>query len=209
MAFIPVANAAKVACLFTQYGQKLVNTLWFIKSGGWSATDLTDLAIAINSWVTAEIIPLTASSCSFIGSTAVDMSSAGQEGVEIDEGTPVPGTGGSPGLPSNVTAALKFLTGLTGRSNRGRNFLVGIPAQATTGDLVNSASSAEWVAAYNALADYLVDLGADHVVASLYSGVDSAGKPIPRSAGVVHSVTAYAMDLALDSMRRRLIGRGE
>ena len=209
MAFIPVANTAKVALLFQQYGQKLVQTLWFTKGSDWSATDLNDLATAVNSWVVTEFMPLLVNNVTFMGSTATDMSSAGAEGVELLEGTPVAGSGGSQGLPSNVTAAIKFLTGLTGRSNRGRNFIVGIPREATTGDNINGASAAEFVTAYEALATYLTGITADHAVVSLYSGVDSNGKPIPRSAGVVHAVTSYAMDLALDSMRRRLIGRGE
>jgi len=209
MAFIPVENTAKVALLFQQYGQKLVQTLWFNKASDWTSEDLNDLATAVNSWVVDELLPLMVNNVSFIGSTAVDMSAAGSEGVELLEGTPVAGSGGSQGLPSNVTAAIKFLTGLTGRSNRGRNFIVGIPREATTGDNINGASAAEFVSAYEALASYLTGLTADHVVASLYSGVDGDGHPIPRSAGVVHAVTSYAMDLALDSMRRRLIGRGE
>jgi hypothetical protein len=61
---------------------------------------------------------------------------------------------------------------------------------------------------YDALGSYLVSTAFDQVIASLYSGVDSAGKPIPRAAGVTTVVVSYAMDIALDAMRRRLEGRG-
>jgi len=38
--------------------------------------------------------------------------------------------------------------------------------------------------------------------------VDSNGHPIPRSAGVTKVITQYAMDNLVDSMRKRLTGRG-
>lgn len=47
------------------------------------------------------------------------------------------------------------------------------------------------------------------VVVSRFSGVDSLGKPIPRSSGVVELVVdAIFVDNIVDSQRRRLPGRG-
>lgn len=208
MAFIPVNNAAKAALKFTAFGQQLVNTLWFIKDGGWTESDLTDLCTALNSWVVGEYAPLMSNDCSYIGSTAVDMSAEGQEGVEVNLSTPEEGGNVVAGLPLNVTAAVKFLTGFTGRSNRGRNYFVGLGENQVTGNTLESAAITAIQGAYDALGSYLLDMGATHVVASLFSGVDSEGKPIPRSAGVTRSVTSYAMDQFADSMRRRLTGRG-
>ncbi len=208
MPFIPVADAAKVACKFTAYGQQFINTLWFTKSGGWTSTDLTDLCTAINSWVVAEYAPLMSNDYSFEGSTAVDMSAEGQEGVEVPLTTPEEGGNVVAGLPGNVTAAIKFLTGFTGRNNRGRNYFVGLGENQVTGNTIESAAVTGIQAAYDALGSYLVGLSADHVVASLYSGVDSNGKPIPRTAGVTKVITQYAMDNLVDSMRKRLTGRG-
>jgi len=208
MPFIPVADTAKAAIKFTVFGQNCVNTLWFKKSGGWDETDLNDLCVALNSWVIAELLPLMTNDLSFTGSSAVDMSAEGQEGVEVPVSPAEEGGNVVAGLPNNVTAAIKFLTGFTGRSNRGRNFFVGLGENQATGNTLAGATQTAIIAAYDALASYLTDLTADHVVASLYSGVDEEGHPIPRVAGVTKVVTQYAMDALLDSMRRRLEGRG-
>lgn len=208
MAFIPVPDAAKAAIKFLQYGQQMVNTLWFKLPGGWTTSDLTDLATALNSWVVAELLPQLSNTVTFLGTEARDMSAAGAEGVDII----VPG--GSPGLnpnapmPSNVTAAIKFGTGLTGRSNRGRNFIPGFASNNILNDRVTSAAQAFFQTAYELLPTYIVGLGAEHVVASLYSGVDGSGNPIPRASGITNAVVSYALNTALDSMRRRLLERG-
>jgi len=208
MPFIPVADAAKVALKFTAYGQQFINTLWFTKSGGWTAEDLIDLCTAVNSWAIAEYVPLMSNEYSYEGSTAVDMSAEGQEGVEVPVVPPEEGGNVVAGLPGNVTAAIKFLTGFTGRSNRGRNYFVGLGENQVTGNTLSDSFTTAIIGAFDALASYLTGLAADHVVASLYSGVDSNGHPIPRSAGVTKVITQYAMDNLVDSMRKRLTGRG-
>lgn len=209
MPFIPVNNAAKAALHFQSFGQQCVNTLWFIKDGGWNETDLNDLCVALNSWVIAELLPLASNDTTFSGTSAVDMSAEGQEGVEVPVSPAEEGGNIVAGLPNNVTAAVKFLTGFTGRSNHGRNYFVGLGENQAVGNTLSDSAQSAILAAYDELGTYLVGLAASHVVASLYSGVDSEGKPIPRVAGVVKTVTQYAMDNLLDSMRRRLTGRGQ
>lgn len=209
MPFVPVPNTAKVAVLWKQFGQKLVSTLWFEKASAWSSTDLVDLATAVNSWVVAEVLPHLSDTLNCEGTEARDMSALGAAGVLVPITPAASGAAGGGGMPTNVTAAIKFLTGLTGRSHRGRNFIPGIAPASISADAITSGSQAVFVAMYNALADYLVDLAATHVVASLYSGIGVDGKPTPRPEGVTTPVITYAMDTALDSMRRRLIGRGD
>jgi len=208
MPFIPVLDAAKVATHYTRFGQQCVNTLWFVKDGGWTSTDLNDLCTAVNSWVVAELMPLASTGTFFNGSSAVDMSAEGQEGVEVPVSPAEEGGNAVQGLPNNVTVAIKFLTGFTGRSNRGRNYFIGLGENQVDGDTLASATDTALLAAFDALGSYLTGLAADHVVASLYSGVDEAGHPIPREAGVTKVITQYAMDNIVDSMRRRLTGRG-
>jgi hypothetical protein len=209
MPFVPVPNTAKVALLFTQFGQKLVSTLWFEKASAWSSADLTTLATAVNSWAVANLLAHMNNSVSYNGCEAVDMSAPGSFGAFVPETPAVVGAGADTPLPSNVTAAVKFLTGLTGRSHRGRNFWVGLGSTSISGDTLVTTAQTSILGAYNALGSYLVGLATSHVVASLYSGIDSLGKPIPRTTGVTTPVVSYAMDTALDSMRRRLIGRGD
>jgi len=208
MPFIPVANTAKVAIKYLLYGQEVINTMWFNKGDDWSGEDLNTLAIAVASWVTDELMPLRTVDMTFTGIEARDMSAEGAEGVDLAITPAVAGGTSVAGLPSGVALSIKFLTGLTGRSNRGRNYLAGLFETEVTGNTVLNTTRDAYIAAFEALASYLTGLTADHVVASLYSGVDTEGHPIPRSAGVVHAVTSYALDTFVDSMRRRLTGRG-
>jgi hypothetical protein len=208
MAFVPVANTAKVALLFTQYGQHLVNTLWFKKASPITSADLTTLCTALNSWVIAEMLPNQGSTVTYNGSEAVDMTTAGGTGVLVPVTSGNTGGIAGGGLPTNVTASVKFLTGLTGRSHRGRNYFIGLTNSGISGDELLSGSVTNILGIYDALGSYLVSTAFDQVIASLYSGVDSTGKPIPRAAGVTTVVVSYAMDIALDAMRRRLEGRG-
>jgi hypothetical protein len=124
--------------------------------------------------------------------------------------TPRAGAAGSGGaLPGNCTFCLTLQTGLAGRSQRGRIYLPGL----STGDLqaapnqslVTSARAAVYVASLNQLIAQISSLGAGHklVVTSFRTG------GAWRAAGV-NSVVLNAgfADLAVDSQRRRLVGRG-
>ena len=48
------------------------------------------------------------------------------------------GTWGSAPSPNNVAVAVKLLTGIIGRSNRGRQFWLGLPLQAASSDVLTS-----------------------------------------------------------------------
>jgi hypothetical protein len=66
------------------------------------------------------------------------------------------------------------------------------------------------VAFYEGLQDVGTVNGASMVVVSRFSGVDSAGKPIPKTNGSVAFITGFGtFDAVLDSQRRRLPGRGQ
>ena len=208
MPFIPVANTARVCVKYRLHGQDVCNIMWFEKGSVWTGTDLNSLCTAINSWVIAEIMPHVSEDMTFVGTEARSMEGVGAPGVELPV---VPGEEGGvlfPALPGNVAVAIKFLTGLTGRSFRGRNYIAGWPEPHVTGNSLDTTHVPTWVGAFEALASYLVGLAANHVVVSLFSGVDSNGDPIPRSSGVTTPVTNYDLDTDVDSMRKRLNGRG-
>jgi len=208
MAFTPVPNTARCCVKYTLFGQQVCNILYFEKGSPWTASELVTLATALNSWVDAEILPLMSADMKFIGTEARSMEAQSAPSVEVAISPPLEGDIANAGLPGNVAVAVKFATGLTGRSFRGRNFIAGWPEQAITGNKILSAPQAALVAAFEALESYIIGLTANHVVASLFSGVDSNGKPIPRTTGVTTEVTQYTADDDVDSMRKRLNGRG-
>lgn len=208
MAFVPVPNTAKACLKWTIDNQLVCNTLWFEKSSGYTPATLNSLGTALNSWVVANMLPAQSHDALYQGCDVVDMSALGAPGVSVPLVPPQMGGSGVHAYPTNVTAAIKFLTGLTGRSFRGRNFFVGLADGQADHDVLLPSAVSSLKAIYDALPSFLVSLAVEHVVASLFSGVTSGGVPIPRTVGVTTPITGYALDPFLDSMRRRLIGRG-
>lgn len=208
MAFTPVPNTARTCIKYTLFGQQVCNIMYFEKGSPWTAGELVTLATALNSWVDGELLPLLSADMKFIGTEARSMEAQSAPSVEVAISPPLEGDVANAGLPGNVALAVKFATGLTGRSFRGRNFIAGWPEQSVTGNKILAAPQAALVAAFDELGTYLIGLSADHVVASLFSGVDGAGKPIPRVTGVTTPVTQYTADDDIDSMRKRLNNRG-
>lgn len=208
MAFIPVANTARVCLKYTLFDQQVCNIMWFEGSDPWDAAALLDLCTQLNSWVVGELQPIRSNSLIFTGSEARDMTTESAPSVEAPLATPVAGTLTGGGTPGNVALAIKFATGLTGRSFRGRNYMAGLDPDQITGNEISTGLRDAYLAAFDELGTYLVSTAAEHVVVSLFSGTDLNGAPIPRAAGVTTPVISYVVDRFVDSMRRRLTGRG-
>src|SRR6476661_7974207 len=84
MAFIPVADTAKVAITMLQRGQRLVNVFHFTKAGGYTTeAEVNDLAGNFaTAWI-ANIAPLQANTVTGLTVTATDLSVDGGAGAEI------------------------------------------------------------------------------------------------------------------------------
>jgi len=106
-------------------------------------------------------------------------------------------------VPGNVAFALKFQTGHTGRSARGRNFISGIPEDAVTGNTITEAYADAYRDAYTSIATALNSGGFPMVVVSRYT------LGAKRTVGLTLPVTVISYtDLNIDSQRNRLAGRG-
>jgi len=134
---------------------------------------------------------------------AKDLTVAG--GAEVDNTVSVGVTGGDPGasMPGNVALAVSFRTGLAGRSNRGRNYIPGVPRPWVAGNTVAGVWAGYLTTAYDSLITELVASEFTWVVVSRFT----AGAV--RALGVTNPIiNSLVTDLAVDSMRRRLQGRG-
>jgi len=219
--FIPVEHTAEAVMKFTRNGQQLRTVLHF-KKGDASEFTSAELAVLGNGMNTAWVAHMrsTHDELTFYnGCTVQSLTAEDAGGVDVPLTADTQGTGvsGTP-LPNNVTAAIKKLTGLRGRSFRGRIYHIGIASGylADVGHLSAGTVTAylnQWelfFAEIHALAGAFV-----HVVVSRYSGVENVivggrykRQAIPRDAGVATPVTSLQMDATLDSQRRRLPGRG-
>lgn len=101
-------------------------------------------------------------------------------------------------LPNNVTVAIAWRTGRTGRSYRGRTFHLGLCVNQITGNTLTNPTLTGLVSAYTQLLTTFGPAGGQLVVVSLRH--NNAW----RAAGVATPITGCTVNGTLDSQRRRL-----
>lgn len=206
MPFIPASVfVAKAAIEYVQFGNQIVNTLWFEKTdeNAWTSAELAMLIDGLGTWVEDELIPLLSSELSLFRITARRWSTADDFYAEQSY-TGINGADAGTALPTSNCIAVKFASGLTGRNWRGRNFVGGLTTTDTDDNVIISAFRSGLIAAYTNLNTLVqAEVAARHVIASFYS--DGS----PRETAETVAVLSYAVvDLNIDSQRLRLNSRG-
>jgi len=107
------------------------------------------------------------------------------------------GSVASPESPGNVTLATKLLTGIIGRRNRGRQFWPSLALNAYISDTATSTT-------LNLLSQIFVR----HLLGWTTVGVNYIPAVVSRKNLLLRVVVEFAIEAILDSMRRRLSGRG-
>jgi hypothetical protein len=113
--------------------------------------------------------------------------------------------GTASGNQSQDSSALTvtFITDLRGRSYRGRNYLPGMPNEATVnGSSWSVVKAAAMADCYDALRTLLIAEAFSHVVASRYHN------GVRRTVGVATGVTQYRGNTKIAVQRRRIAGTG-
>ena len=201
MASVPVPNVAEVEVRASLAGVPVENTLYFLLDGVMSGAALDDLAVAIGDWWVSEMLPQLAAGYVMREVFARDLSSGSAFAATY------PGVSGAAGsftgdaLPGNVAWVVKFLTALTGRSYRGRNFIAGISEAVVSGNILGVTNANNIKGAYQMLLGGGGALPADWTwgVVSRFTG------GAPRVTGAFTPVSAVSYtDLKVDSQRKRL-----
>jgi hypothetical protein len=211
MPFVPVPNAAMVEIRYLLDGQQIENTLYFESGAAITQPSLLALVGAVFDWWQTNLQPLLPLALQLAEISATDLTSATGPQASLVPAVDELGAVNSPQLPNNVSLAVSFRTALRGRSFRGRNFYPALWEAGVDENTVQPTIITAIHSAYTALIGDtgVSDAGFDWVVVSRFSGVDSAGKPIPRITGVATIITTVVIvDPTIDSMRRRLPGRG-
>jgi hypothetical protein len=204
MAFQSIPDAAKAAVIGTMAGQLVVTTFNAKKAGGYSLPDLQALADAVATAWSGGVLPFLGAHYTFNRVEAQGLEFENDQEAFSAIGTGVGGNTAAPS-PNNACFAVKRRSASTGRGARGRVYLPGLTTTiAPDGVDVDS----NWAA--------LMEDGLNAVNAAI-AAVDwvevvihrvSAGVPLVPA--VLFTVVEYvAVDLAIDSMRRRLKGRGQ
>lgn len=202
--FVPVPATALCEIRYTLNAQHCENTLWFLHDGEPTTEDLDTLAEALYNWWHDELADAQSSDVKFVEVVCTSMDS---EEAPVGSFAPLSAAQGSiatEAMPGNVSLSVSFRTGARGRSFRGRNYAIGIPISVVDSAAVTPEYGALLTTAYDQLigeSDFLA--GWTWVIASRRHDNE------PRVTGVTSPVTSVLLvDLTIDSMRRRLPGRG-
>jgi hypothetical protein len=203
--YIPVPNTVLVQIFYTQFGQRLENTLHYYKGGGWAPADLSDLASSVIGFWDTDVKANVSSTVELVGVKITDLTTETAPTFETQPASPLFGTRLDEAMPSGNTFAVKTNTGSRGRSAHGRLYHIGLTTNQVTGN-------------------DLIAVEADHIKdgwAALVFGVAVAMSAAPvvtsyclhnvwRTTGVnTFILTLSYTDLHVDSQRRRLTGRGQ
>lgn len=202
-AFIPVPDAARTVMKYIIFGQTVENVHYFVRSGGFTAGFLDDLNASITThWTTfiRPLLPTTAQLLEIISTAQEVVSGAQDSDIVAANGT----NAGNPYQSLGATFAIKFSTGLSGRSYRGRMYW----PQLIEGLVVANDLNAGYAAGIrDAVEDFFTSINDDAV--GTHNVVSYQNDCEWNTTGVATPVTGYSYtDLHVDSQRRRLSGRG-
>lgn len=214
--FIPVKGTAEVT-ISTQNDEGDVAINRIPVYGGvdtaWSLASLENLVNTLDTWITTgggagqKYVDQMPIACQVFQLQARDFTT--QSALEFTKGVTHLGTDAGAKLPSGLTKACTFRTGRAGRSFRGRGFIPFLTENALNSgdrDLMDVTRLTNLVAMWSSLLTALPagDASWSWVVVSRYSGVDTAGKPIPRTTAVTTPIVEVGYShTALDYQRRR------
>lgn len=203
MAFIPVPNVAKVAIEQRLDGEPVVNTLHFYNANGWSNASLTTLGTAIQGWWVNGLSPNLSTSLVLEQIVATDLSAQISPQATVEAGALLIGDVPGDCAPNNAALCVSLRSSFRGRSARGRNYVAGIPDSVRTRSRLTDTFLTAIVDAYEQLLTVGPQTSSTWVIVSLRSN------KAPRAQGVFLPVTnIVVVDNVLDSMQRRLPGRG-
>lgn len=206
MADIPVPDTVKVEMVYTLSGRRLQNVYHVRFPFPASPADLEALADQMEAWHAdyQRAIHTPGMELDLIDLTALDAPGS----AVLTRPVTVARAGvlaGGQTVPLNSALCLKWSTGLSGRSYRGRTYHCGYTSAQLDGwTRLSQAHVTDVVGRYQQLLNYVGQAGGLLVVASKYSGIDTDGRPIPRAQGITTVIDTVSADTRLDSMRRRL-----
>jgi hypothetical protein len=207
MAFIAVPNTVRAEIRGTFQGERVLNTLWFAKIDAWVPAEMTALADTLAAWWTTNCLQQQSDQYTLREIYVRDYTAA--VGLEYTSTVDLPAVGEIPeaALPNNVSLAVSFRSGFTGRSTRGRNYWVGFAETQIVGNAVADAVITDITSYYALLLPDFIETtlipDITWVITSFYTG------GAPRSFGATFIInTVTCVDNIVDSQRRRLPGRG-
>jgi hypothetical protein len=204
MPFQSAPNMAIVEIIGELAGEVVEMTTHALYSGAYEQSDLVDLAEVVDQWVHNDLLPLLSVGYTYRRTHVRGLTSS----IDLEaENTAHAGESGAISgsvQANNVALAVKRATGQTGRGARGRVYVPGIAGTNLEADnIVSEAFATSITAALNALTAAIGSVNWTEVVLHRIA----AGAPLEVAVGF--TILEYlVVDRVVDSMRRRLPGRG-
>lgn len=215
MAFIPVPNCAQITMSYEIADSDIAENVFAVQNtGSWTPTSLGTVAAVFNTWNDTAVgghSPYEARSTETTLTQVEARDLTTQTGPVVI--VPYPGSHGagtddSGQVPAGITKAFTARSGLAGRSQRGRTFVVGFAEDSlNSGDrnLVATTTANDYVAWFNALIAAVHSANAAWTLVVVSRFHNNA----PRSTGVTTPISSYGYaNLFVDYQRRRAPGHG-
>jgi hypothetical protein len=204
MTFQPVPNTARFAIrIRSGLGDDVINVLYFLRQGQWGLPELEAAAQTLaTAWVNEVMTNISASSVFF---SVQSRGERVQDDVAFEYVLPSPVSGSRTGdaLPAQCAFCITHLTGLVGRSNRGRTYFGPLAEQDTDGSLLSSARAVGFRNALVGIRNVMGNAGWQHVVVSRVR--NKTRLPVAITVPVI----GYRFtDRTIDTQRRRKPGVG-
>lgn len=202
-AFIPAIETAKVDFVQLYDGQVVVNSMYFVKDGGWNQADIANLADAAGDAFVANWLPSAVNALTYTLTRATDVDHDNSWQTEDSSHLGAAGGLAHEGLPGGSALVVKQTTGHRGRSFRGRTYFCGLDETQVTRNSVDGSYRNDIVSAVQTTAETIqTAMECTHVVASYCQ------EGVWLTTAVLTPITDYSADIFVDSQRRRLTGRG-
>ena len=202
MTFVPFPNTFKVEMVFTQAGQIVQNVYHVRNTEFVTPGSLINIAEVFKDWWDVELQTLVSNKVTLNSIKVTSLATATALGIEYVTGLPLAALGSPNALPNNATVAVKWVTGVRGRSHRGRTYHIGLSTIQVSESTLNEVSQTALQTAYNTLITMASDADLPLVVASKISN------GVLREVGEITFITGCSINRTLDSQRRRLPERG-
>jgi len=204
MSFVGNENVAEATVVHVQDNQLLVNTLYFFSTVPITEANLYALASGLGDIWENTFMPLKSSTVFLSEVNVIQLVPVPAPTAAWSPLTVVQGGDTNAASPNNVSLAISFRTGLSGRSYRGRNYWIGFTEPNVTNNQIDGTLVNSILAAYTLLIG--VDAVASDWTWSVYSRYVNG---VERETGTSTDVTSVGTtDSIVDSQRRRLPGRG-
>lgn len=201
--FQPVPDTASIELIYEINGGKAENVFHVKKDTPFTAIDLVAAAGIFNTWWNAYLKPQQSNDVTLSKIVCKALDTDSSPAIEFTSGLPDTGAINDVAAPGNVTLAVKWSSGLAGRSYRGRTFHIGLCVTQLMRDHVGTTLQEALHDAYVALLDAVSGGDLTLVVVSRFHN------NARRTTAVTTPITGVSVESTLDSQRRRLSGRGE